>query len=69
MTDEYIKKADAYKIALHDGSDIAAKKIADLKPEPVKPVDFEVVLVHELHNDLYEIDIRADGSVLIRPKM
>ncbi len=57
MTD-YIKKADAYKIALHDGSDIAAKKIADLKPEPVKP-----------DNDMYEIDIRADGSVLIRPKM
>lgn len=58
MTDEYIKKADAYKIALHDGSDIAAQKIADLKPEPVKP-----------DNDKYEIDIRADGSVLIRPKM
>lgn len=39
MTD-YIKKADAYKIALHDGSDIAAQKIADLKPD----------------NDMYEID-------------
>lgn len=57
MTD-YIKKADAYRIALHYGSDIAAQKIAELKPEPVKP-----------DNDLYEIDISADGSVLIRPKM
>lgn len=58
MADEYIKKADAYRIALHDGSDVAALKIAELKPEPVKP-----------ENDMYEIDIRADGSVLIRPKM
>ena len=58
MPDEYIKKSDAYRIALHDGSDIAAQKIAELKPEPVKP-----------DNELYEIDIRADGSVLIRPKM
>lgn len=57
MTD-YIKKSDAYRIALHEGSSVAAQKIADLKPEPVKP-----------DNDLYEIDIRADGSVLIRPKM
>lgn len=57
MTD-YIKKAYAYKVELHDGSDVTAKKIADLKTEPMKP-----------DNDLYEIDIRADGSVLIRPKM
>lgn len=35
---EYIKRSDAYRIALHYGNDVAAQKIAELPPENVAPV-------------------------------
>jgi hypothetical protein len=78
MTD-YIKKADAYRIAVHGTDPDVAYKIQQLEPENVIEVpDLHLEIKPRSKIDLeklkrestfYEPDIRADGSVLIRPKM
>ena len=35
MKEEYIRKIDAHRIALHEGGDVCAQKILELKREPV----------------------------------
>lgn len=105
---DYIKRDDAYKIALHCEGHEARIKMMEIPAENVIPVDFIlraqtemtqkakvggqighdygiaaatlawVVALYRIANatenketesNEYETDIRADGSVLIRPKM
>lgn len=53
MKEEYIRKIDAHRIALHEGGDVCAQKILELKREPVICITKDLRLrIRKMRNEL-----------------
>lgn len=66
MTAEYIKKADAHRIALHDGSDVCAERIQELPAENMLCMTTELrSKIRKMRNELrYGAEYGADYTLL-----